>query len=312
MIDISHKDPTLRTATACAVVHMAPATAVRILDGTVPKGDPLVVAKVAAIQSVKDTSRLIPYCHPVAVTGAAVSFEIGEDRVRCEVSATAVDRTGVEVEAMTGAAAAALILYDMLKMIDDSLWIGEIRLQEKRGGKSDFRGAGAAGLRAAVLVLSDSIAAGRKTDLSGLVIRERLEMEGLQVVDYRILSDDVNGIVAQLKNYADTDGVDLVLTTGGTGFGARDGVPEAMDAVIEREAPGIAEAVRAHGQARTPFAMLSRARAGLRGDTLIVNLPGSQGAVSDGLDALFPGLPHAFHMLRGEPHGHDPRPEVGA
>ncbi|MCP4143983.1 MAG: MogA/MoaB family molybdenum cofactor biosynthesis protein [bacterium] len=165
-------------------------------------------------------------------------------------------------------------------------------------------------MKAAVLVLSDSIAAGKKKDLSGLMIRDRLEAEGMTVADYRIISDDQQGIIEQLCSYADNDGYQLVITTGGTGFGTRDYVPEAMSSVVEREVPGIPEAARAHGQDRTPFSMLSRARAGIRGGTLIVNLPGSRGGVSDSLDAVFPGLIHAFKMLRNEPHDHDPRPEV--
>ena len=96
--------------------------------------------------------------------------------------------------------------------------------------------------------------------------------------------------------------MDLVLTTGGTGFGPRDRTPEAMAAVIEREVPGIPEAARAHGAERTPYSMLSRGRAGLRGSTLIVNLPGSSRGVAESLDALFPGILHAFKMIRGGGH----------
>lgn len=302
MIDITHKDPTLRSATASAVVTMRPATVAAIRRGEVPKGDVFQVAKATAIQAIKNTAALIPYCHPVAITGAAVEYEVGEDRVLVSVTAKAIDRTGVEVEAMTGAAMAALVLYDMLKMIDDDLAIAGVELVEKRGGKTDFRKGNPVGLKAAVLVLSDSVAAGEKTDLSGLMIRSRLEAEGYEVADYRIQSDDPDGIVERLCAYADQDRLDLVITTGGTGFGPRDHVPEAMADVIEREAPGMTEAVRSHGQDRTPFSMLSRARAGLRGRTLIVNLPGSRGGVSDALDALFPGLTHAFKMLRGGGH----------
>ena len=309
MIDISRKDPTLRTATARAQVFMAPATVQAIRDRTVPKGDPFEVAKATTVQAVKNTPQIIPYCHPVAITGVTVGYEVTDAGVTIDVSVSAVDRTGVEVEAMTGASVAALVFYDMLKMIDDGLSIGSVVLVEKRGGKSDFRKIDPSRLSAAVLVLSDSIAEGRKKDLSGLMIRERLEAEGIPVQDYRIISDDRDGIVAQLKAYAD-EGLNLVITTGGTGFGPRDHVPEAMNEVVEREVPGIPEAARAHGQDRTPFSMLSRARAGIRGDTLIVNLPGSRGGVSDSLDALFPGLIHAFKMLRGGAHDHDPRPEV--
>ena len=309
MIDISHKDPTLRTATARARVFMAPETVAAVKEGRVPKGDPFEVAKATAVQAVKGTPQIIPYCHPIAVTGVTVAYEVDEQGVLIDVGVRAIDRTGVEVEAMTGASVAALVFYDMLKMIDDSLSIGSTVLLEKRGGKTDFRKVDPTGVSAAVLVLSDSIAAGAKQDLSGLMIRERLEAEGVTVADYRVISDDRQGIVDQLRAYAD-QGLNLVITTGGTGFGPRDHVPEAMAEVVEREAPGIPEAARAHGQERTPFSMLSRGRAGVRGSTLIVNLPGSRGGVADSLDALFPGLIHAFKMLRGEAHEHDPRPEA--
>jgi cyclic pyranopterin monophosphate synthase len=205
---------------------------------------------------------------------------------------------------MTAAAVAALALYDMLKMIDDTLVIEAVALEEKQGGKADFREAPARPLRAAVLVLSDSIAAGKKSDLSGKLISERLQGHGVEVRDYRILPDDAGQIAAALRRYADEDKLDLVMTTGGTGFSPRDCTPEAMSQVLDREAPGIAEAARAHGQTRTPFSMLSRARAGLRGTTLIVNLPGSKKGVADSLDALLPGVLHAFKMIAGG--GHDP------
>lgn len=312
MFNVNRKGTSLRTATARSVVHMAPETLAAIDARQVPKGDPLEVAKVATVQAVKNTPQIIPYCHPIRIDGVEVAYTREEGAIIVEVTVTGVDRTGVEVEAMTGAAVAALTLYDMLKMIDDDLRIGEVRLLEKRGGKSDFCKFDTAKLRAAVLVLSDSVAAGRQKDLSGLMIRERLEAEGLQVADYAIVSDDPAEIEARLLRYADDDRLDLVITTGGTGFGPRDNVPEVMSRVLEREAPGIPEAARAHGQSRTPFSMLSRARAGVRGRTLIVNLPGSHGGASDALDALFPGLPHAFEMLRGGGHDDDARPGVEA
>jgi cyclic pyranopterin monophosphate synthase len=310
VFNINRKDPSLRTAKARSVLHLSPATVAVIRSGGVPKGDPLPVAKVATVQAVKNTPQIIPYCHPIRIDGVEVDFEVGDDTIVANVTVTGIDRTGVEVEAMTGASIAALTLYDMLKMIDDDLRIGETCLLWKKGGKSDFHEFDASVLRAAVLVLSDSIAAGQKKDLSGLMIRDRLEAEHLQVVDYAIISDDPAGIETQLCRYADDDRLDLVVTTGGTGFGPRDNIPEVMSRVIEREAPGLPEAARAHGQARTPLSMLSRARAGIRGRTLIVNLPGSRGGVSDSLDALFPGLPHAFKMLWGGGHADDARPEV--
>lgn len=309
MRDISHKFPTLRTATARAELHLAPATVARLRAGDIPKGDPLPVAKVAAIQAAKNTSQIIPYCHPLPVDFVGVEFAITDSLIAAEVTVKAIYKTGVEMEALTGASVAALTLYDMMKMLDDSMRIGSVELLEKRGGKSDFKNVFDTPPRAAVLVLSDSAAAGSRRDLSGRAIERRLAAEGVQVADYRIIPDETDSIVEALAAYADHDRLDLVLTTGGTGFGPRDNTPEAMARVIERDIPGLPEAIRAHGRERTPYASLSRAQAGLRGATLIVNLPGSPGGVEDSLDALFPAILHALRMIRGE--GHPAPPSQG-
>lgn len=302
MLDISHKTETLRIATARARVRMAPETMTRVRDGSVPKGDPLPIAKVAAVQAAKATPRLIPYCHPVPLDFVGVEYELGEDDIVITVTAKAVAKTGVEMEALTGAAAAALTIYDMLKMLDDCLRIGEVVLVNKKGGKSDFRDSFDRPLRAAVVVMSDTVAAGKKRDQSGRTIVERLEAEGLEVADYCIVPDDAATIRDTVLRYCDELELDLVMTTGGTGLGPRDTTPEALVGVIERAVPGIAEAMRAYGQRRTPRAMLSRSFAGVRGNTLIVALPGSRTGVAESLDALLPGLFHAFHMLWGERH----------
>jgi cyclic pyranopterin phosphate synthase len=302
MLDISAKIKTLRTATAQARLALSPQTIARIRENTVPKGNPFEVAKVAAIQAAKNTSSIIPYCHPLPIDYVGVEYEFGEGWIDVRATVKAIYKTGVEMEALTAVSVAALTLYDMLKMLDESMSIGEIRLIAKTGGKSDFRTAFEKPLRAAVLVMSDSIAAGKKSDLSGQLIVERLKQEGVHVEDYRIIPDDTEEIIRLLKKYADDDKLDLVMTTGGTGLTPRDRTPEAMTQVIEREAPGIVEAARAYGQERTPYSMLSRSRAGVRGRTLIVNLPGSKKGVADSLNALFPGLLHAFKMIGGGGH----------
>lgn len=311
MIDVSRKPTTLRTAVAEAILHVSP-DALRIMrEGMLPKGDPLPVARVAAVQAVKRTSDLIPYCHPVPIEHAAVDFEVGDDRIRIVVRATSIYRTGVEVEAVTGASIAALTIYDMMKMVDEDMVIGTVRLLEKRGGKSEHKDRYERPLRAAVLVMSDSIAAGEKSDASGLLIRDRLRREGLDVVDYAIIPDDVETIRAMIRRYTDELRLDLVVSTGGTGFSPRDCTPEAITPLLERDIPGIAEAMRAHGQARTPYAMLSRGIAGIRGGSIILTLPGSRKGVADALDAVFPAVLHSYRMLWMETSPvHEAHPEA--
>ncbi len=303
MLDISHKNTTLRTATAMATLRVSQDTIAKIREGSIPKGDPLEVAKVAAIQAAKNTSGIIPYCHPLPIEYVGIEYEMDEGSIHVRARVKTVSKTGVEMEALTAASVAALTLYDMMKMLDQSMAIEGVVLLEKEGGKSSFlERMGAKPKRAAVLVASDSIVAGQKSDRSGRMIVDRLKMEGIEVLQYEIVPDETEVIVEKLLSYCDEQKLDLVLTTGGTGFSPRDNTPEAMDAVFEREVPGIPEATRAYGQDRTPYSMLSRGRAGIRGSTLIVNLPGSSGGVAESLEVLFPALLHGFKMLGGGGH----------
>lgn len=152
---------------------------------------------------------------------------------------------------------------------------------------------------AAVLTLSDQGAAGHREDTSGPAIRERLAELGIAIGDQAIQSDDPDAIVARLREWV-AQGLDLIVTTGGTGFGPRDNTPEATRRVIEREAPGLSELMRAEGLSKTPMAALSRGICGIAGGTLIINLPGSERAVRENLDALAPVLPHALQLIAGD------------
>lgn len=302
MRDISEKIKTLRVATARATLKAHPDTIAMVRNQQIPKGNPLEVSKVAAVQAAKNCSQIIPYCHPLPIDFVGVEFELKENEIDVVVTVKAIYKTGVEMEALTAASVAVLNLYDMMKMLDETMEITGVVLLEKHGGKSDFRDKVVTPLRTAVLVMSDSIAQGHKDDASGRLIQERLVQENLEVVDYRIISDDQTGIENTLREYADGLGLDLVITTGGTGMSPRDNTPEAMANVIEREVPGIVETLRDYGQERMPYAMLSRGKAGVRGRTLIINLPGSRNGVRESLDALFPSVLHAFKMLRGGGH----------
>ena len=152
-------------------------------------------------------------------------------------------------------------------------------------------------MTAAVLTVSDGVHHGSREDLSGDALEELLRGEGFEVVR-RVVPDEREAIAASLRELAGEAAV--VLTTGGTGFAPRDVTPEATRAVLEREAPGVAEAIRADARSRTPHALLSRGLAGLRGATLIVNLPGSPGGCRDGFAVLRPALRHGLKLAAGE------------
>ena len=154
-------------------------------------------------------------------------------------------------------------------------------------------------MRAAIITLSDSGYAGQREDKSGPVIRELVEGAGYEVVHTALLPDGLELLSSELKRLCDNDLADLILTTGGTGFSPTDLTPEATLAVTERPAPGIAEAMRWQSLQITPRAMLSRAAAGIRKGTLIVNLPGSPKAVRECLTFILPSLAHGLEILRG-------------
>jgi len=156
-------------------------------------------------------------------------------------------------------------------------------------------------IHAAIITLSDKGSKGEREDESGTIIRELITGIGAVVEHCEILPDELEDISAALKRLSDSGEIDLIITTGGTGVAPRDVTPEATRAVIDRELPGMAEAMRAESLRKTPHAMISRAVAGIRRQTLIVNLPGSPRAVRENLAVLLPALPHAIEKIKGDP-----------
>jgi cyclic pyranopterin phosphate synthase len=302
MFDIGDKSETLRTATARAVVKVGPKTIQLIKEGKSPKGNIVDAARISATMAAKRTWDLLPYCHPIPIDHIKVDILINTESIEVEVQVKTTWKTGVEMESLTGASIAALTIYDMLKPVDESLVIESIKLLAKSGGMKDFYEKYTKPLKAVVIVISDSVSKGERPDKSGKLAVERLNSSGFEVVDYRVIPDDASQIESSLIIACDERKVDLVLTCGGTGLGPHDVTPEATGRLLDKEVIGISEALRMHGQKRTPLSMLSRGAAGARGKTVIVNLPGSVKAVSESLDALIPGILHASKMLGG--HGH--------
>jgi molybdenum cofactor biosynthesis protein MoaC len=302
MIDVSPKFYSLRYAKAEGCLYGNPEAIARVAAKTVPKGDVLEVARAAGIAAAKKCSDWIVFCHPIPLDWVEISFEVAKDHIKVIAEVKSVWKTGVEVEAITGVTGALLNAYDMLKPLDQSLRLTDIEVVQKKGGKSNFSDNFAEPLKTAVLVISDSTHAGTRKDKSGLIIKDFLADQPVDVAIYEVLPDDRELIGDRLKKLADQEGCRLIFTTGGTGLGPRDVTPEATLDVLERTIPGIVETARRHGKDRTPYAMLSRGEAGARGECIIINLPGSSKGALESMQALFPGLLHVFPMMAGKGH----------
>ena len=316
MRDITHKQITLRTAKAIGIIFCSPATVELIKNDKLPKGNLFDVARAAGFVGAKSTPQLLPHCHPVSIDGMDIQFEfldIGIHTAYFDQSvfnktgivitgeAKSIGRTGIEMEMLTAVSVAALEIYDMLKPVDKQLEIGSIKLLDKKGGKSDREKYVTNTPTCAILVCSDSTAAGNREDSSGKLVQQMLEAANASVIHFSILPDEKEKIQQQVKQWVAQD-IQFIFTTGGTGLGPKDNTTEAVKEIIERNAPGIAEAMRNYGQMRTPLAMMSRSIAGSIGNTLIVTLPGSTGGVRESLEAIIPAVFHARKMMLGEGH----------
>jgi cyclic pyranopterin phosphate synthase len=308
MIDVGAKAVTRRVAVASGRLDTTPEVVALVVSDGLKKADALATARIAGIQAAKRTSELIPLAHLLPLESVTIEFEPAAASIGIRATVAVTAKTGVEMEALTAVAVAGLALHDMIKAVDPGCVLGEIRLLEKTGGKhghwtppaedTDAAPVAARGT-AVVIVSSTGAAAGTREDRTGPLIVDWLRAHGYSTEDAVVVADAdieraIGGAVAGSPA--------LVITTGGTGIHPQDRTPEATRTVLDRELPGVAEAIRAAGRAVTPTAALSRALAGIAGSTIVINLPGSPGGVTDGLAVLETLLPHLHDQIAGGGH----------
>lgn len=311
MVDVSAKLDTTRIAVAAGELRTTPEVIAAVRADDMPKADVLSTARIAGISGAKKTSELIPLCHQLALSKVDVKFGFTEDTITIEATAKTKGPTGVEMEALTAVAVAGLTLHDMVKAVDPACVLNNVRLLAKEGGKrgqwsrENQQTETVSGPRSAVvLVASTGVAAGTRTDSTGPVLAEWLTAQGFTVRGPLVYADaDITtGLTDAL-----TGAPAFIVSTGGTGPSPTDATPEATLAVLNRELPGVAEAIRQRGSDKFPLASLSRGVAGLAGTTVIVNLPGSPGGVRDGIAVLEPILDHLLAQVAGGGAHEDPK-----
>ncbi|RDS81020.1 bifunctional molybdenum cofactor biosynthesis protein MoaC/MoaB [Dyella psychrodurans] len=321
MADVRHKRITARRAVAVGELSAGAEAFALIVERRLPKGDAMTMAEIAGLQGAKNASQLMPLCHPLPLEYIDVRCEPVSERhairVYCEVATVA--RTGVEMEALAGASAALLTLYDLTKPVEPALSFGGVRLLFKEGGKKGLwlhpegmtdaerahyqprAMARLESVKATVITLSDRASQGEYTDTAGPLLVERLRELGADVDPAELHPDDPEPLAARLIQLT-ASGTHLILCTGGTGLGPRDRTPEALAMVADRHIDGIGELFRNQSSQHTQMAWLSRADAVLIGTTLVIALPGSTKAVAQGMDILAPVLAHALNMAAGGGH----------
>ena len=320
MVDITEKNPTVRRAQAVGSIRMSAAAFALVRDGRLPKGDALKLAEVAGLMAAKQTSLLLPLCHPIPIEQVKVTCVLDEKRnaveVACWVSTTA--KTGVEMEALMGVNGALLCLYDVIKMVEPALTIETIRLNFKEGGKlglwnhpesqtpkpdpisiskCDF-----SEISCSVMTVSDRVSRNEAQDLSGPLAKKWLEDRGARDVEVGVVPDEKAAIKDRILELCEKR-ISLVVISGGTGLGPRDVTIETLQQLQAKEMKGIGEILRREGSKLKKSAVLSNSGGFGVHETFILALPGSPKAVEEGLEIVGDLIPHALHILRGGRHG---------
>ena len=302
MKNVGMKAESYRTAIASGILYAPPHCIELLRNGNTEKGDALKTARIAGILAAKRTDELIPLCHPLPIYRADVDFELFENYVKIIATVETIGPTGVEMEALTAVSLAGLTLYDMLKphCEPEDLSLDQCKLDKKKGGKSHFTRALKEALSASVIVLSDTVAAGKKPDTAGQNVLEILQEANFSNISYQVIADSPEQLLALIEQQKNQ--YPLILTVGGTGLGPKDLTVETIQPLLKREIPGLMEASRSFGQKRTPYAALSRGVAGYIDNSLVITLPGSRQGAKESLIAILPALVHLFDVQKNIPH----------
>ena len=322
MIDVGGKAPTHRVAIAEGRILVGEQAFALIEQRSLPKGDALVLAEIAGIQGAKMASQLMPLCHPMGLDQVQIltALEPEAHAVRVSCIASTHAKTGVEMEALAGANAALLTIWDLTKMVEPNLTIDGVRLLAKSGGKSGLwlNPAGVpewvrehvapapkqtlAGIAVAVITLSDRAAAGVYEDKATPVAKALLESLGARVTDTCVIPDEPDTLKQTIEALRAQGQVRLIITSGGTGIAPRDRTPETIAAMADRVIPGIGEQLRLYGAQFTPFSWSSRSIGATIGNLLIITLPGNPKAVREGIECLHRQIPHLINTIDNIKH----------
>lgn len=322
MIDVSDKITTKRIAIATGKIIVGQKVLQLIQNQQMIKGDPLRLAEVAAIMGAKNTSNLIPLCHPLGLDKVEFITEILpiENAIQVYCIAITSAKTGVEMEALSGVNAGLLTIYDLSKISEPSLTISDIKLLVKIGGKSGIwknpqvehypswinkyipATTSLSNINYATITLSDRASQGVYPDKSGVLLNEILTQQNANLVSYKILPDEKTTLAQHLRQLVTESDLQLIITTGGTGISERDIVPETLAQLGGRKIDGIGELLRLHGSKYTPFSWGSRSVAYVIDKVVIISLPGSSNAVRESMECLVPLLNHLVKMAHGGKH----------
>lgn len=312
MKDISRKQISLRTSKAIGFVKINPTTFDWLQSGEPPVNQFFIEAIAAGKLAAKETYRLIPQCHHTSLDELQIKLELKNNEadhpfldsekddfgVIIYAEGKSLGKVSIDMEVMTAVSVAALCICESIKSYDPGIQISLVRMLSKTGGKTEREKFFRRSFKVAILVCSNEASAGTRTDVAGQVAKEILEKFHASVVDYQIITEEYEAIQKQILEWVKTD-VHFIFTLGGTGLGRKNIAVDAIAKILERDTPGIIEAMRDYGINRSPLAMMSRLIAGIISETIVVTLPGSTTGARESLEAILPGVFHARKMLKG-------------